>query len=79
MGKRDLPMRSFPKETARLQRDVREALGAMRADLSEQTAFTPARAADWAGTAPATLADAVNRLAYHIASGGGAAPILELP
>lgn len=59
-------------------RDTNETAASAAATASG-TSYTPARTADWAGTAPATLQDAADRIAYHIASGGGTAPILELP
>jgi hypothetical protein len=41
--------------------------------------YTPADASLWAGEAPETVQQAMDRLAYHIQSGAGAAPIVELP
>lgn len=60
----------------RLSLDREEAAPAATAG---GTSYAPARTADWAGTAPTTLAEAQDRIAYHIASGGGTAPIRELP
>lgn len=66
-----------------LQGDIERGLTSIRGDLdglqASGVAYTPARPADWAGTAPTTQQEATDRIAYHIASGGGGAPILELP
>jgi len=39
-----------------------------------EVAYTPTTSGDWAGD-PATVQDAIDRIAAHIAAGGGAAPI----
>lgn len=75
----------------RLQDSIQRALDRVTADADTVTSsastastgtgtsYAPARAADWAGTAPTTVQEALDRLAYHAASGAGAAPIVELP
>ena len=66
-----------------LQGDIEEAFTKVRGDVdSKQSAsFTPAGAVGtvWATSAPATIEEAINRLAHHISSGAGAVPIVELP
>lgn len=75
-----------PEWAQQMQDSMQRALDRVSgdADTIEGTAtgassYTPARTADWAGTAPSSLAEAVDRLAYHIASGAGTAAIVELP
>lgn len=75
----DLVKRSYGGELAGLQSDVERASSRLRKDIDDNAAFTPADEGDWAGTPPATVKEATDRLAYHIRSGGGNAPILELP
>ena len=52
---------------------------AQSAATSAAQAYTPARAGDWAGTPPSTIAEAQDRLAYHVSTGAGAVPIVALP
>ena len=52
---------------------------AATAAMASGTTYTPARAADWDGSPPSTIDEAVDRLAYHISSGAGTASIVELP
>lgn len=45
---------------------------------AEGTSYSPARPGDWAGTAPTTVAEALDRLAYVLSSAGDS-PVAELP
>lgn len=78
MSSRDYPRR--PGQDRRAASDAERSLGTARAAATAAASgFAAARPGDWAGTPPASLAEAVSRLAYHIASGAGSAPIVELP
>ncbi len=60
--------------------DIERSVGRLRDDIPNTTInYAPARAGDWDGTPPTTQAEAHDRLAYHISSGAGAVPIVELP
>lgn len=47
--------------------------------VAASTSYTPTRSSDWAGDAPTTVQEAVDRIAYHVQSGAGAAAIVALP
>jgi hypothetical protein len=69
VSKRDLPMRTLQGDSARLQRDVRDALGQLRVDVDRSSAYTPSTPADLASPAPTTIGDALDRLAAAGAAG----------
>jgi hypothetical protein len=59
----------------RLQAEMERAFARLDA---ERIGYEPADASVWAGTPPSTLAEAVSRIALHVSSGAGTAPIVEL-
>lgn len=62
-----------------LQGDLDEAFSSIRTDLDAAGNYAPARAADWQSPPPTTLAEALDRIAYHVSSGAGATTIRVLP
>ena len=52
---------------------------AATAATSVGTAYTPADETVWDDPDPTTVAEALDRLAYHISNGDGAVPIVVLP
>jgi hypothetical protein len=44
--------------------------------VASNVSYTPATPANWASTPPATIQEAIDRLAKHIRTGGGANPII---
>jgi hypothetical protein len=64
----------------KLSKDTEDGVSsASSAATAGGTSYTPADALVWAGTAPTTAQEAYDRLAYHIKTGAGAVPIVELP
>lgn len=64
----------------KLSKDTEDGVSnAATAATAGGTSYTPVDASDWAGTAPATIQQAIDRLAHHVRTGGGANPILGLP
>jgi hypothetical protein len=59
----DLPKRRLPLGTDRFHADTEEAFSRLRTDVSNDMVYTPADVADWSGTAPSSLQDALDRIA----------------
>lgn len=72
------PKRAYSGPTAGLQDEMERAFARLKFDGGDAT-FTSASPSSWAGTPPSSLSEAIDRLAYHVASGAGAVPIVELP
>lgn len=75
--------RPYGGSVGRLQGDVERGMAGIRADLDELAFEALDDDADWAPPAPATVHEALRRLAYHIRSngngGGTNIPIVQLP
>ena len=70
--------RAYQGATSNFQAEMERAFARLRFDGGDTT-YKPADPGVWAGTPPSSIAEAIDRLAFHVSSGGGAAPILELP
>lgn len=70
--------RAYSGATAGLQNEMERAFARLKFD-GGTVSFTSASPESWAGTPPSSLSEAIDRLAYHVASGAGAVPIVELP
>lgn len=69
----DLQKRRLPGAIDRTHADIEAAFARQRNDLQTQ-AYTPATSGDWAGTAPTTIAEAIDRLAAAYAASHAPVP-----
>ena len=63
MSSGDLPKRGYRGTADRLHADAEFAMKRIRDDINADAVYSPAAAASWAGTAPTTIAQALDRLA----------------
>lgn len=59
----DFSRRVLPGIQGLVQGDIEEAFSSVRRDLDAAGSYSPAVAADWSGTPPSTIAEALDRIA----------------
>lgn len=73
----DLTKRGYRGADDRQHADTELALKRVRDDINATAAYTVGASASWAGTPPATIAEAIDRIAAYIAGAGHSTPVPE--